>query len=46
MNKSEVIYPGLIRPIAKVLVPKKSQFRLFDDVDSGRWNDYKMHVKK
>ena len=35
MNKNETIHPSLIRPIAKLLVPKnKSQFRLIDDPDS------------
>ena len=44
MNKNEVIHSSLIRPIAKLLVPKnKSQFRLLDDSDSDNWNDYKMN---
>ena len=35
MNKNEVIHSILIRPIAKLLVPKiKSQFQLLDDPDS------------
>ena len=44
VNKNEVIHSSLIRPIAKLLVPKnKSQFRLLDDLDSDKWNDYKMN---
>ena len=46
-NKNEVIHSSLIRPIAKLLVPKnKSQFRLLDDPDSVNWNDYKMNREK
>ena len=45
MNKNEVIHSSLIRPIAKLLVPKKSQFRLIDDPDSYNWKDYIMHGK-
>ena len=37
----------MIRPIAKVLVPKnESQFRLLDDPGSDNWNDYKMNGEK
>ena len=40
MNKNEVIHSSLIRPIAKLLVPKnKSLLRFFDDLDSDNWND-------
>ena len=47
MNKIEVILSRLIRPIAKLLVPKnKSQFRLVDDRDSDNWNDYEMKREK
>ena len=47
MNKIEVIHPRLIRPVAKLLVPKnKSQFRLVDDPDSESWNDYQMKREK
>ena len=47
MNENEVIHSSLIRPIAKLLVPKnKSQFRLLDDLDSDQWNDYKMKGEK
>ena len=43
MNENEVIQSSLIRPIAKLLVPKnKNQFRLSDFHDSDYWNDYKM----
>ena len=47
MNKNEVSHSSLIRPIAKLLVPKnKSQFTLVDDPDSHNWNDYKMNGEK
>ena len=47
MNKSEVFHSSLIRPIAKLLVPKsKSQFRLTDDPGSHNWNDYRMNGGK
>ena len=39
MKKNGVLHSSLIRPIAKLLVPKsKSQFRLLDDPDSDNWN--------
>ena len=39
-NRIEVILSSLIRPEAKLLVPKnKSQFRLLGDPDSDNWND-------
>ena len=45
MNKSEVSQPSLIKLIAKHLVPKNnSQFRLLDDLDIDKWNDYKKKV--
>ena len=43
MNKYEVIHSSLIRSTSKLLVPKKSQFRLLDDLDSDNWNDYEMN---
>ena len=47
MNKNEKIHPSLIRPIAKLLVPKnRSQFRLVDDPDIGNWNDFLMKKEK
>ena len=47
MNENEVIHSRLIRPIAKLLVPKnKSQFRLVEDPDSDNWNDYQMKGEK
>ena len=47
MNKDEVIHSSLIRPIAKLLVPKnKSHFRLLDDPDSANWIDYEMKREK
>ena len=47
INKNGVIHSSLIRPIAKLLVPKnKSQFRLSDDSDGDNWNDYKMNREK
>ena len=47
INKNEIIESSLIRPIAKLLVPKnKSQFRLLDDPDSDNWHDYKLHGDK
>ena len=47
MNKKEVFHSSLIRPIAKLLVPKnRSQFRLIDDPDSDNWKDYKMNGEK
>ena len=47
MNKNEVIHRSLIRPLAKLLVPRnRSQFRLDDDPDSDNWNDYEMNGQK
>ena len=46
MNKNGVIHSSLIRPIAKLLVPKKSQFRLVDDLVIENWNDYQMNGEK
>ena len=47
MNKNEVIHSSLIRPIAKLVVPKnKSRFPLLDDPGSDNWNDYKMNGEK
>ena len=47
MNKNEVIHSSLIRPVANFLVPKnKSHFRLLDDPDSDKWNDYKRNGEK
>ena len=47
MNKKGVILSGLIRPIAKRLVPtNKSQLRLRDDPDSESWNDYALKGEK
>ena len=47
MNKNEREHPSLIRPIAKLLLPKnKSQFRLIDDPDSENWNDFLMKKEK
>ena len=46
MNKYEVIHSSLIRSTSKLLVPKKSQFRLLDDLDSDNWNDYEMNWEK
>ena len=46
MKKNEVIHSSLIRPIAKLLVPKnKNQFRLLDDPDSDKWDKYILHGK-
>ena len=47
MKKNGVIHSSLIRPIAKPLVLKtKSQFRLLDDPDSDKWNNYQMNGEK
>ena len=47
MKRNEVIHSSLIRPLAKLLVPKnKSQFQFLDDRDGGNWKDYKMHGEK
>ena len=46
MIKKEVFHSSLIRPIAKLLVPKKSQFRLLDDSESDNWNGYIMPREK
>ena len=47
LNKNGKNETGLMRPIAKLLVPKiKSQFRLDDDPDSEKWNDFRMHGEK
>ena len=47
LNKNEIILSKLIRPIAKLSVPKnKSQFRLLGDPDSDICNDYKMNGEK
>lgn len=47
MNKNGVIDPSLIRPLAKLLIPRnKSQFKLVDDPDSENWNDFKMNGEK
>ena len=47
MKKNGVIHSSLIRPLAKLLVPtNKRHFRLFDDRDSEKWNDYKMNGEK
>ena len=46
-NEHEVLHSSLIRPIAKLLVPRnKSQFRLLDDPVSDKWNAYKMNGEK
>ena len=37
----------MIRPIAKFLLPtNQSQFRLRDDLDSAKWNDFVMNGEK
>ena len=47
LNENEVIHSSLIRPIAKLLIPKnKSQFRLLDDPDSDNWSDFEMDGEK
>ena len=47
MNENEIIHPSLIRPIAKLSVPKNiGQFRLLDDPDSDNWNDCEMNEEK
>ena len=47
MNENEVIHSSLIRPIAKLLVPKNnSQFPLIVDPDSNNWNDFKGDFKE
>ena len=47
MNKNELIHSGLIRPVAKLLVPKnKRQFRLLDDPNCDNWNEYIIHREK
>ena len=47
LNKSEAVHSSLIRPVAKLLVPKnKSQFRLADEPDSDNWNDCRMNGEK
>ena len=47
MNENEIIHSNLIRPTAKLLVPKnKNQFRLVDDPDSENWNDFLMNGEK
>ena len=46
-NKNEILHSSLIRPIPELLVPKnRSQFRLLDDPDSDKWNDYKTNREK
>ena len=47
MNKNGVVQSSLIRPIDKILIPtNKFQFRLQDDLDSDKWNDYVMNGGK
>ena len=47
MNKNEVIHSSLIRPMAKLLVPKaKRQYRLLKDPESDKWNDFKINGGK
>ena len=42
MNKKGVNHSSLIRPIAKLSVPKNnSQFRLLGELDNDIWNDNK-----
>ena len=47
LKKNGVIHSSLIRPIAKLLVPAiKSQFRLFDDLDTDNWDSSKSNGEK
>ena len=47
MNEKGINPLGLIRPMAKLLVPRsKSQFRLLDEPDSDIWNDKKKNGEK
>ena len=47
MVKKEVLHSNLIRPMAKLLVPKnKRQHRLLDDPEKNKWNDYEMNAGK
>ena len=47
MNRNGIYHSSVIRPIAELLVPtNKSHFRLHDDPDSGKSNDYIMNGEK
>ena len=47
LSKNGTVYPSLVRPISKLLVPKKrSQFGLDDDSDSDDWNGFLMNIVK
>ena len=47
MIKNGVDHSSLIRPIAKLLVPKnKRKFRLSGDPDTDNWNNYKTNGEK
>ena len=46
MKKNGKIDTSLSRPLATLLVQNKSHFRLYDDLDSDNWNDYRKNGKK